>query len=124
MREEELQALDSFGKLFMEEVRDRTINNFEAILSGKTKSQKSQLLHKQLATLDNNTIQILKEALIETIDNQLFNTLTLLEQNEELSLLYNIEEKPFNINEISDGLGGELFTENGWIEKFSKYKNK
>ena len=39
----------------------------------------------------------------------------MLEQHEEISLLYD----DVNLNEESDGLSGELYTEDGWIEKYS-----
>ena len=32
-----------------------------------------------------------------------------------------IDENQNNLAELSDGLSGELYTENGWIKKFSSY---
>lgn len=53
------------------------------------------------------------------VDNTLFNILTMFEQSEDkLTLLANHE----NIIEASDGLAGELFTEDGWISKFSQFQ--
>lgn len=44
------------------------------------------------------------------------NMLFMLEEHEEIEMLYAGE----NIVEESDGLSGELYTEDGWIEKYSK----
>lgn len=44
------------------------------------------------------------------------NMLFMIEEHEEIELLYKEE----NIAEKSDGLSGELYTEDGWIEKYSK----
>lgn len=48
----------------------------------------------------------------------------MIEQNEEYDLIkYTDDEKSFvSLRDISDGLSGELYTEDGWIEKFSTYK--
>ena len=46
----------------------------------------------------------------------MYNMLSLFEAHKEIELLYETE----NIVEESDGFSGELYTEDGWIEKYSK----
>jgi hypothetical protein len=49
----------------------------------------------------------------------------MLEQHEdEVDLLFSEDEDSGkeNIRELSDGLSGEIYTEDGWIAKYSNYK--
>lgn len=118
------KLLDSFGQEFISSIRDQSIFEFEAILNGRMKSKSSIELSNEIKAFDENQINVLKKVVFNSIDSVIYNVLNMLEQNEEnMKLLISQDgndEK--NILELSDGLSGELFTENGWIEKFSKYE--
>ena len=43
--------------------------------------------------------------------------LELVEEHPEVALLFNGVE----LRKISDGLSGELYTDDGWVYKYSKY---
>ena len=58
---------------------------------------------------------ILDDVVYEMVDLVLFNVLNFLEENTQ------IEFKDENINAITDGLAGELYSNEGWIRKFSAY---
>ncbi|WP_248804786.1 hypothetical protein [Pseudomonas sp. MWU13-2100] len=111
--------LDSFGKQLITSVRDRSIEKFEKITIGALKSQKALELHKLIQQFDENQKKVIRTLIIESIDNTIFNFLDMIEQHEDNIKLI-VSNK--NINEISDGLSGELLTEDGWIERFSKLK--
>ncbi|WP_298021020.1 hypothetical protein [uncultured Campylobacter sp.] len=51
-------------------------------------------------------------------DHVLHETLNFFEQSERWRL---VDEAGENLAELSDGLCGELYGEDGWIEKFSGY---
>lgn len=118
------ELLNDFGRKIINSVRDQAIFEFEAILFGKMKSESAIKLHNELKTFDKHQIDVLKKTIFASIDNVIYNTLDMLEQNEEsMRLLVSHDgNNERNIVEISDGLSGELFSKNGWIEKFSKYK--
>ncbi|KPW79999.1 MULTISPECIES: hypothetical protein [Pseudomonas syringae group] len=113
------QILDAFGEMLVLLVRDRTIEKFEKIENGSLKSQKGQELHGTLRKFNEEQKIAIKNLIVETVDNSLFNLLDMLEQNAE-KIELNLNKK--NINLLSDGLSGELFTDDGWIKKFSKKK--
>lgn len=117
-------ALVFFGEKIIKSVRDQTVFEFEATLSGKIKSERAIRLYSEISGFDKHQIDILRKFVFTSIDNVIYNTLNMLEQNEDnMRLLISQDgDNEKNIVEISDGLSGELFTENGWIEKFSKYK--
>lgn len=118
------ELLDIFGQKIINSVRDQAIFEFEAMVQGKMKSENMVKLNNELKTFDKNQIEILKKVVLTTIDSVIYNTLNMLEQNEEnIRLLVSQDGKnEKNIVDISDGLSGELFTKKGWVEKFSKYK--
>jgi hypothetical protein len=116
------EILNGFGEHLINNVRDETIECMEMILSGKMESEEAQLLYKKTNELSNETKNIIKEIIVNTIDRNIVRLLRLFEQSEKYIIAYDNGDKEININEISDGLSGELYGENGWIKKYSKYK--
>ena len=117
------ELLDIFGQKLISRVRDQSIFEFEGMVQGKIKSANMVKLNNELKIFDKHQIEILKKVVLTAIDSVIYNTLDMLEQNEEsIRLLISQEGKnEKNIVDISDGLSGELFTKKGWVEKFSKY---
>jgi len=116
--------LDDFGKILMNQVRDMSVQEYEAIADGSVRAPRLKELSQRLMSLSDKELLLVNDVVMEVIDNVLFNLLNTLEEEEDekLNLLYyDKEEIPHNIVKLSDGLAGELFTEDGWIYKFSKY---
>ncbi|WJM81090.1 hypothetical protein [Pectobacterium brasiliense] len=112
------EILDEFGCAVMHMVRDRSIDRFEKIQLGTLKSQRAIELHNLLSDFDEKQKEVIKNLITECVDNTVFNFLFMFEEDEDKKIL----SSDVNVNEISDGLSGELFTEDGWINKFSKKK--
>lgn len=110
-----MSDLEKFGKIFIEETRDISIRNMNKRIDGTMKGEESQIIYKKIAGFTDEQKEILKFVVSETVDNVLDSFLFMVEQHENISLLYN----DTNLNEESDGLSGELYTEDGWIEKYS-----
>ena len=110
-----MNALNEFGKIFMEETRDVTINSMNKKIDGITKSAAAKEIQEKIIDFTDEQKEILKFIVTQTVDTALDSFLFMLEQHEEISLLYD----DVNLNEESDGLSGELYTEDGWIEKYS-----
>jgi hypothetical protein len=106
------KLLDIFGQKIICSVRDQAIFEFEAMVQGKMKSENTVKLNNELKTFDKNQIEILKKVVLTAIDSVIYNTLNMLEQNEEnIKLLISQNGKnEKNILDISDSLSGELFT--------------
>ncbi|MBS9429831.1 hypothetical protein CE143_16020 [Photorhabdus luminescens] len=118
------ELLKIFGHILMTTVRDRSIERFENISSGTVKAKYLLELHNLIENFTLEQREILRKLVVESIDNVIFNLLDMLEQNEDSMKLLLSENNGSerNIINISDGLSGELFTDDGWIEQFSKYK--
>ncbi|AOR65410.1 hypothetical protein [Pectobacterium wasabiae] len=108
--------LDDFGSATMRMVRDRSLDKFEKIQLGTLKSQRAIELHDLLSGFDEEQKNIIKVLVTESIDNTIFNFLFMFEEDEDKNILVS----DINVNEISDGLSGELFTKDGWISRFSQ----
>lgn len=110
--------MDYFGKTLMEEVRDRTIRVFDLKIKGNMKDEDSQRLYKRIEKLSNEQFNLIEEIIPQIVDLSLHNMLCMVEENP--SIVVQIENE--NIIEFSDGLAGELYTEDGWIQRFSKQR--
>ena len=111
-------VLNDFGKIFIRDVRDRTIEDIDSLISGKYKTQKSINLSNIFSSLDSSSKSFFNEIIPIIVDYCLNNMLEMFEQNEDIELIM----KNQDLTSISDGLAGELYTEDGWIQKFSNQR--
>ena len=117
-------VLNQFGELLVHFVRDRVVEDYLKTQAGKIRSESGIALYEKLSTLDPDNLSIVQNVVLDTIDSTLDYFLWMIEQYEEYDLIrYIDDEKTFvSLRDISDGLSGELHTEEGWIEEFSAYK--
>jgi len=112
--------LDKFGEVLMESVRDRTISNWDMILNGKMKGLSAQQVRERIKGFSEEQIETLKWIIPKIVDVGLHNFLVMIEEYENINVEVISNDKNGNIRELSDGLAGELYTEDGWIFRFSK----
>lgn len=110
------EILDDFGSALMRRVRDRSLGRYENIQRGALKSQRAIELHDLLSEFDEQQKKVIKTLITESIDNTLFNFLFMFEEDEDKEIVV----ADVNISEISDRLAGELFSQDGWITRFSQ----
>ena len=110
-------VLNEFGKILITEVRDGTIDSMNKMIDGTMKGTIAKLIRKKISILDKEQIEILKWLIPEIVDFSLDSMLFMFEGHPDLQLVF----QGVDLKEVSDGLSGELYTEDGWIQKFSKY---
>jgi RPA family protein len=123
MTNEEL--LQKFGQILISEVRDEAIDKYEMIAAGTMKSAPAIELHNKLSQFNEDQLSVVRQTVVSSIDDVIHNFLWMLEQHEDdVDLLYSADEDTDkeNIRELSDGLSGEIYTEDGWIAKYSNHK--
>ena len=108
-----LSKLDKFGELLMKYSRDNTIEVWDMMLNLDMKGSTAEKVSTLLSSFSNDQIETVKQLLPLIVDEQLHNFLFMFEDNENLSI--NLNGTPLE----SDGFNGELYTEDGWIERFS-----
>lgn len=113
-----MSALDEFGKIFIEETRDISIKDMDKMIEGTMKGEDSKIVFDKIVNFTDEQKEILKFVVSTTVDKVLDSFLFMIEQYENIRLLYN----DINLNDESDGLSGELYTEDGWIEKYTSQR--
>jgi hypothetical protein len=108
--------LDYFGEVLMSKVRDETIWNHEAVVNGKMRAPSLIKKYKKLDSFSEEQKKILREFILRTVDLTIHNFLFMIEESEDLSLILNNAD----LAELSDGLCGELYSDDGWIAKYSE----
>jgi len=119
------EILQKFGQLLISEVRDEAINKYEMIAAGTMKSEPAKELHSKFTNFTEGQISIVRQFVVSSIDDVVHNFLWMLEQHEDdIDLLCSKDDSSDkeNVRKLSDGLSGEIYTEDGWIAKFSNYK--
>ncbi len=111
-------ALDKFGQFLIHEVRDRSIADWENILTGKMKSERGKLIFQSLSSEQREALLTYTPAIVDTT---LHFLLSLLDWREDMRMSVDVETgaSVYNISEVSDGLPQELIAEDGWISRFS-----
>lgn len=64
--------------------------------------------------------EILKWLVPKMVDAGLYNLFAMIEEHHNLNVEVTSNGERGNIRHLSDGLAGELYTEDGWISRFSK----
>lgn len=111
------KKLECFGQVFIDEVRDTTISCFEKMIDGRMKGLTAKSVQDKLSGLSETEREIVFWLVVKVVDYGMHNVLSMIESHDDVQLLYD----GVNLAEVSDGLAGELYTEDGWIERFSTY---
>ena len=115
--------LEDFGKSFIQCIRDEVYDDFKKITEGNVKTKSLQLLLEDYEKLSQENKILLERLVACYIDRSIFYTLRFFECEGNNKNGFHISKgKENNIANISDGLAGEIFSEDGWISKFSRYK--
>ncbi len=110
-----MYSKDDFGRDLIEEVRDRTIRLYDKKLSGAMKAEEDQALYEQYRSLDENAKIFVKNLIPMIVDTSMHNTLCMIEDSDDFVLSIGDDD----VRDLSDGLAGELYTDDGWISRFS-----
>jgi hypothetical protein len=105
----------------MENLRDRSIGFFDLLAAGHWKAPSLQPLQSSLATLDAEQLSFVREAVIATIDTGLHDFLFRLQETVDFENDVQVVALGENVVPLSDGLHGELFGEEGWRARFSRF---
>jgi len=111
-------SLEAFGETLINDVRDSVYEDYLATKSGRYKNLEAENIRELVSSIKNPAV--LDTIILNVIDSVIFQVLLMLEEN---NVTLNGDWGSFNARDDSDGLRGEIFGEDGWIEKFSAYKS-
>jgi hypothetical protein len=108
---------------------DTVIRQFEHEVEGTNPALRHQKRYRDLATLTDEQRAIVRREVIEGIDGAIHHLLWLFEQHDvngfDVIFVGTDDDpvpQPVSVSDLSDGLGGEPYAEDGWISKYSRYE--
>jgi len=114
-------SLDAFGSLLMKRVRDQVIFEWNGYIDGQMKGSTAARIQESLHLFDTRQIAALHQLIPEIVDTTLHHLLWMIEQEKAVNLtLSDKDGEVHELRDLSDGLAGELYAEDGWIARFSK----
>lgn len=115
------QALDQFGRLLMMKVRDEAISDWKMIVDGRMKGEESEQIRTALRSFTIEQRSVFLSLVPEVVDTVLHHLLFTLEQSEDVKIRVTSDgiDVP-DLKDLSDGLAGELYSDEGWIARFSR----
>ena len=111
-------TLDKFGQFIVEHLRDSGIDFGDILLKKQWKAPALQNIQKELGNLSDHQKTIIHKAIVLTIDHAIHDFLFALQETDDIQISVNGK----NIVELSDGIHGESYTEDGWNARFSKFE--
>lgn len=117
-------SLDKFGEFIVVNLRDKAIETAEMLLENGSKSPQTKILQDELSTFNAAQKAIVANVVKTSIDAAIHDFLFAIEEQADFENDIQIIVNEDNIVEMSDGLQGELFTQDGWLEKYSKFKGE
>ena len=114
-------TLDKFGKFIVENMRDKGIEFYDNLAQGLWKAPSLKLLQEELKQFDEEQLSIIRKCIVSSIDNSIHDFLFALQESSDMNNDVQIVIDGHNICKLSDGLQGELYTEDGWYSKYSSF---
>ncbi|MFD1735380.1 epimerase [Bacillus salitolerans] len=101
----------------MHKVRDEAIEQWEMTIERKMRSEDCQRIFNLVA--ESGQTELINELIPQIVDTTLHHQLLTLEQENSIDISVSNDDKKVSLKALSDGLPGELYTEDGWILRFS-----
>ena len=102
-------------------MRDDSFSCLLNEIKGDINSGQGVLIREMLSGFEQDPIDILMRLVPTMIDTTLHYVLDMIDSSDDVKLLFKNEESKYvEIKKLSDGLAGKLYSEDGWISKFSK----
>lgn len=119
----EKEALAYLGEFLIKNHRDRTLSTLERSFEGKWKNKSFQEFQTFVQDLSSEQQGILFRGFEYLITGALHDLLFNLEEENHFKGQIKLLVNNYDVIKISDGIYGEQYGENGWIQKFSQYKD-
>lgn len=113
--------LDKAGSFLMKHLRDRGIRFAEGLVAGQRRAPALAELQVRIGDLTPEVKVLLRSVVVESIDVALHDFLHALVEASDFDDGIALRCDDIDIAARSDGLPGEVFGDDGWIRRFSKF---
>ena len=114
------KPLDRLGKLVIQSLRDESFEFFEQLTQGHWEAPSLQKLQRDVRSLSPEQLEIVRRCVRSAVDEGIHSFLFALQEACEKKKL-ELRIQGDDVLDLTDGLHGELFTEDGWQARFSKF---
>jgi len=89
------------------------------------KSEQGKKIHALISSFNDQEKNKIDEIVYDAIEEVVFNCLFMFESSDNFSIALKEETDPaHDLGQISDRLAGELFSDDGWIKKYSQFPSQ
>lgn len=124
MTGEEREALDTFGSNVVAEVYDRACAVLQGTISHGMTGSAPDPMYRDYRSLDDRSADILRRYVILAIDQTFAHFLYFLDEHQIPLVVRTESGQEIDVRQISDGLAAEPYNEEGWIARFSAFKER
>jgi len=114
-----MTELDKFGRIIAEDLRDSILNRYLDIETRHVIPEVQKRFSDELNEFNKEQKQFIRSLITAIVTSGIHDFLFALEEKREgIQVLID----GVDLADASDGLQGEIFTEDGWFERFSQHK--
>lgn len=114
-------ALDAFGRIISQHLRDPAIDYVDGLIAGHWKAPALQPLQQAVSNLATDQQQVMRRVVIAAIDAAVHDFLFHLQQQRDFDDNIRLLANDVDVVDESDGLQGEVFGDDGWFARFSAF---
>ncbi len=116
----DVEILDKFGQIVTRDVHDELFYFISSDLGVLAQSEGVMNLFANMSQIQKKELESYIDGLLT---DSIFQFLKIFDENSQFKLIFEDEDgRVKDLNKISDMLKAEPLIENGWIQRFSKYK--
>ena len=116
-------ALDKFGRFLVTNLLDKGLDRFDNLSKNQLQSKSTAQLQKELQEFDSKQLETIEKLVANVLVASAHDFLFALEERNDFKEDIALVVDGVNVADESDGLQGEIFGEEGWLQKFSQHKS-
>jgi hypothetical protein len=118
------QSLDKFGEFYVRNLRDKMLHDLDMLLSGSWNAPGVQDLQQRLVALPEDGRALIREAAEHMVVTGMHDLLFALQEEADNDGAIRLTVDGVEVAKASDGMHGDIFSDEGWIARFSQYPTK
>lgn len=115
------EPLEKFAAFFVQNLRDKMLDDLETLLRGGSKAPATQELQNKISKFNEAQKQTIRETAEDIITSGMHDLLFALQEEADTNGAIKILVDGQEVAKLSDGMHGEIFGDDGWIVRYSKY---
>ena len=115
------QSLDKFGEFYVRNLRDKMLQDLDMLLSSSWKSPSILNLQNRISELPEHSRDLIREVVEHIVMTGMHDLLFALQAESDNDGAIRLTVDGVEVAKESDGMHGEIFSDEGWIARFSQH---